>query len=109
MARLFFKQFVNIIDFIDFVIFSANLIKEYNSSIYDEYFINHFEDTELSFRILNEHRPIMISSYNIGSLEGMSLGKNYARDLSSVASLAYYSNKYENKFQALEMKRETVD
>ena len=109
VARLFFKQFVNIIDFIDFVIFSANLIKEYDSSIYDEHFINHFEDTELSFRILIEHRPIMISNYNIGSLEGMSLGKNYARDLRSVASLAYYSNKYENKFQALEMKRKTAD
>jgi hypothetical protein len=95
LARLFFKRYVHIREFIDFGIYSSNLIKEWSFTIYDEVFINHFEDTDLALRITQERKSTVLSDYNIGTIGAATLGNNSLRDIRAIASLAYFSSKHQ--------------
>ena len=97
-ARFFLGKRRKIINIIDFAIFSSLFVRDCGSRVFDENFINHFEDTELSLRIINESRKILVSDYQIGSVIGSTLGGSYIRDLRTIPSLAYFSQKYEDRW-----------
>lgn len=95
VKRVFFKKIASILELNDFAIFSADIIEENKFSIFDEIFINHFEDTDLSLRISYEKKKTLITNFKIGSIEGGTFGKDSGRYLRSIASLAYFTSKYE--------------
>ena len=98
IARLFFGKHLKIIDIVDFAIFSSCFIKSNDGNLFDEIFINHFEDSELSLRIQFENRKTFISSYKIKSVRGGTISEGYIRDLRTIPSLAYLTEKYRGKF-----------
>ena len=96
--KIFFKGYVTFRDFIDFGCYSATLVDEYDSKLYDETFINHFEDTELSLRLMLHRKNMFVSDFKIGSIEATSMGGGFIRDLRGIASLTYFSSMYQSKF-----------
>lgn len=95
LSRIFFKDFYFIRDFIDFGVYSANIVAEYAFEIFDETFINHFEDTELSLRISLEGKQLVVSDFKIRSVIAGTQGKSFTRALRGIASLTYFSFKYD--------------
>ena len=78
-----------------FGILSSRYVKRLGLRIFDETYINDHEDLDLSFRfILTDAKSTRID-YEIGTLQGSSLGMGGCRDLRSVAGRAYFNSKYE--------------
>ncbi len=98
LLKIFFRRYITLRDFIDFGCYSATLVDEYDSKIYDETFINHFEDTELSLRLMLHRKNMFVSDFKIGSIEAGTLGGSFIRDLRGIASLTYFSSMYQSKF-----------
>lgn len=96
--KIFFRRYITLRDFIDFGCYSATLVDEYDSKIYDETFINHFEDTELSLRLMLHRKNMFVSDFKIGSIEAGTLGGGFIRDLRGIASVTYFSSMYQSKF-----------
>jgi len=96
-SSLVFKKVPNT-DFINtaaFGIFSSNYLKKFEN-IYDDTYINEFEDTDFSFRSKLENANTAFIKYRIGAIRGGTLGVDRARGLRSVASRAYFNYKYSN-------------
>ena len=91
--RLFIKQERDFINIIDFGIFSSKFILELKSDLFDEVFINHFEDTDLSLRISLNSYKIAISNYEIGSIRGGTFD-DFSRELRSIPSLCYFNRSF---------------
>lgn len=91
--KLFLKSKRDFINIIDFGIFSSKFILEIKSYLFDEVFINHFEDTDLSFSISLHSYKTAISDYKIGSIRGGTF-ENLSRDWRTIPSLCYFSYKF---------------
>jgi len=78
----------------NFAIFSSTFIQEKGGLIFDETFINGYEDIDLSLRLLKEKRKIDFIDYKIGDYSGSSLGLSRLRSAREIANLAYFNSKY---------------
>lgn len=97
IKTIFFKRYIKYIDVQDFIVLSRNFVKINEASIYDETFINHGEDTDLSMRITIDKIKATVINYKIGDCVGSTLGMGNDRKLRSIANLAYFTTKWDNK------------
>jgi len=79
-----------------FIIFSYEFIQSMNGRIFDEAFINGFEDTWLALNLKRDGTGVGEIDYKIKPMGGMSLGKGYLRYLREIPSLTLY-NYYEDQ------------
>ncbi len=81
----------------DFGIYSSNFIKKKEFKLYDETFINGWEETELAFKIAVEQASIVGIDFSINEYYGSTLGTGYQRTLREIAGLIYFNYKWGDK------------
>lgn len=87
---LLFSQIVRFINVGDFSIFSSDFIRKNGPKIFDEIFINGYEDIYLSF-LLNKSKRFLRVNFSLGSYVGSFLGLSKSRALRSVFNQAYFN------------------
>ena len=97
IKSLIFKRHLKYTELQNFMIISTNYIEREGYTIFDEMFINHAEDTDLSLRIEISGVKNMKINYEIGNYVGSTFGMNTDRRLRSLASLVYLSAKWGEK------------
>lgn len=80
---------------VDFGIFSSNFLRQFPEGPFDETYINHLEDSDLSLRIALKKRNVAFIDYMIGDFVGSTLGVGIQRHLRGIASEAYFNYKLE--------------
>ena len=81
--------------FMDFGIFSASYVKSLSCKLFDESFINAYEDHDISLKFYLQHLNYAVINYRIGDYIGSSLGTGIHRELRNIASLSYLNYKFE--------------
>jgi len=99
IKSIFFKKYIKYIEINDFIILSKDFVETNKGIIYDETFINHGEETDLSLKITVNKYKTTIISYEIGDYIGSTLGMGNDRILRSIAGLSYLNNKWDKKFR----------
>jgi hypothetical protein len=98
ISRFFIKKRKYILMFGDFLIINSNFIKNNQINIFDEIYINAHEDMDFSYKFIKNKINTKFINFKIGSLGGMSLGKDYGRWLRIVPGDVYFQYKYESDF-----------
>ena len=94
---IFYKKKLEYIELRSFMILSSIFIKRENSKIFDDVFLNQTEDTDLALRVtINHVKPFRVN-YEIGDFKGSTFGMRSDRKLRSLASLTYFTAKWEDK------------
>ena len=92
--RLSFKKIRSFLGTGYFTILSANFAKRFNGKVFDEIFINGYEDIDLSLRF----KPSEIAKINFRIAPyksgGNSLGKGIVRDLRDFFGIVYFDEKF---------------
>lgn len=91
--KLYFKDVFSFDHIGCFSIFSATFINKSNNTIFDETYINNFEDVDVSFKLFKEQKTAAKINYTIGDMVGGTLGTSIQRDIRAVASEVYFSYK----------------
>ena len=91
--NLYFKKIFWIWQIGSFGIFSSRYILQLNENIFDETYINHMEDLDLSLRFFLTDAKIGFINYNIRDIIGGTIGKGDLRKLRSISSQAYFEYK----------------
>jgi hypothetical protein len=86
---LLYKKMLEGTFFLDFCIFSSELIKKFGGSLFDDSFVNGSEDTMLSIMFLENDVTSKTIDYRIGDLIGSTLGNG---DLRKLRDMAGYIN-----------------
>jgi hypothetical protein len=89
----YFKNIFWIRQIGSFGIFSSKYISRANVNVFDETYINHMEDLDLSLRIFVVKTKFAFIDYNIRDIIGGTIGNEYQRKLRSIASQAYFQHK----------------
>lgn len=80
-----------------FSIFSTSFLNSLETGLFDETYINAYEDIDLSYRVSIKKSKSKEVKFKVGDYIGSSLGNGHQRDLRSLASAAYFNYKMENK------------
>lgn len=80
-----YKRMLNGTFFQDFGIFSSELIKDMNGSVFDENFVNGSEDTMLSLELISGEIKAEKIDYRVGDFIGSTLGNGSLRKLRDMA------------------------
>lgn len=91
------KKGFDFISFTDFGIFSSDYLTKC-SYLFDETFINGYEDIDFALRIKRDRIKTQIIDYKLGDYVGSTLGTGKARALRNISGLAYLNYKLENGF-----------
>ena len=78
----------------DFGIYSRELISTYHCNIFDEVFINAFEETELATRIYWDNVKWRRIEFSIREFYGATLGTGLNRALREISGQIYISEKW---------------
>lgn len=100
-GKLFFRTKKIIIENGDVAIFSSEYVKSLNGDVYDETFINAFEETELALRLNFEVDKIASIEYHIGDYIGSTLGVGTKRMIHDLAGVIYFNKKWYDRLEAL--------
>ncbi|MCW1312495.1 MAG: hypothetical protein OH338_03645 [Candidatus Parvarchaeota archaeon] len=76
-----------------FWVLSYNFIKKNKGAIFDETYINGFEDHDLSYRVNTKYKYDFIK-FNLGFYNGKSLGTGKRRVLKDLVNLIYFNYKF---------------
>ena len=101
LGKLFFRTKKIIIENGDVAIFSSEYVKSLNGDVYDETFINAFEETELALRLNFEVDKIARIEYQIGDYFGSTLGVGTKRMIHDLAGVIYFNEKWYDRLEAL--------
>ena len=82
-----------------FSIFSGKFVKEKSGAVFDEMFLNMWEDTDISYQISRNPEYLSFINYRIGDMIGSSFGNTGARHLRSMVSRIYFNIKYGHLFE----------
>jgi len=82
-----------------FGIFSSKFIKNSEGLIFDEVYINGYEDVDLSYRISTQSINTTQINYKIGDLIGKTLGLSIDRHLRGISSAVYFFSKWQANFE----------
>jgi hypothetical protein len=96
-----YKNGLDHICFMDFAIFGASYLKCSSEGIFDEVFINGYEDHDVSLKFSLENRNYAFIQYKIGDYVGSILGTGITRELRNLVGLIYLNYKYEEKISVL--------
>ncbi|MEM0135392.1 MAG: hypothetical protein QXU18_09255 [Thermoplasmatales archaeon] len=95
LSKLFLKDPLFLIMTSSFGIFSFSYCKRKNGFVFDEGYINGYEDVHLSAEIATEQRKLKrhytFIDYRIGDLVGSSMGKGEYRRFRDIANQIYFS------------------
>ena len=80
----------------EFWVLSYNFIKKNKGIIFDETYINGFEDHDLSYRVNTKYEYNFIK-FNLGFYSGKSLGTGKIRILKDLVNLIYFNYKFSTK------------
>ena len=78
-----------------FGIYSSVFIKQQSNLIFDENYVNSTEEVDLSYYIKLSKTPYRIIDYQIGDLQGSTLGTGITRRLRIILGDTYFFNKYQ--------------
>lgn len=99
LSKIFFRdQIIPFVNLNAFGIFSGEFLENYKNDVFDETFINGFEDIDLSLRLELEY-GIKYVNYNIAGYEGSTIGnsndplKFRSRHLRDIANYMYIDSK----------------
>jgi hypothetical protein len=91
---IYFKKVYLIRRIGSFGIFSKKFITKLDNKLFDETYINHQEDDDLSLKILLNNAKIANIDYFVGDIMGGTLAKGEIRKLRSLASQVYFESKH---------------
>lgn len=94
---IFYKKKLEYIELRSFTILSSIFIKRENNKIFDDVFLNQTEDTDLALRVTINYVKSFRVNYEIGDFKGSTFGMSSDRKLRSLASLTYFTAKWEDK------------
>ena len=97
-VKLFSTEILPYYSIGSFGIFSSNMVRKYNSNLFDTTYINAWEDVDLSVEVSKNHKVAFIN-YNIGGETGGTINWNSARNLRDVINGMYFYNKHINLFK----------
>ena len=98
---IFYKKKLKYIELRSFMIFSSMFIGTQSSKIFDDFFLNQTEDTDLALRVTINSVKSFIMNYKVGDFKGSTFGMRSDRRLRSLASLIYFSAKWEKRLSEL--------
>ena len=98
---IFYKKKLRYVELRSFMIFSSTFIKKENNRIFDEVFLNQTEDTDLAFRLTINYIKSFRVDYEVGNFKGSTFGTKSDRSLRSLASLTYFTAKWEKKLNEI--------
>ncbi|HLH86493.1 MAG TPA: hypothetical protein VKU79_06505 [Thermoplasmataceae archaeon] len=90
---IYYKKFLLIRRIGSFGIFSSKFITKLDGKLFDEIYINHQEDDDLSLNIFANDAKIGFIDYSVGDLIGGTIARGEIRALRSLASQAYFEAK----------------
>lgn len=96
LQRNFFRAYTEVTNIGAFGIFSASYLNELGGKLFDETYLNEFEEVEVSYNLRHSNLKIGVSDYRIGDLVGTGLGKSTVRKYRAIASRAYFNYKIKN-------------
>lgn len=82
-----------------FSIFSGRYIKRKEGDVFDELFLNMWEDTDISLEFSKDRESYSFVDYSIGDMIGGSFGNSHARHLRSMISRVYFNKKHYRLFE----------
>ena len=91
-----FKTYTTVRNMGDFCIFSSDYIKQKGGKLFDEVYINEFEEVDLSYSLKISGSNILQIPYRIGDKIGTSLGRANVRRYRAIASRSYFNYKVKN-------------
>ena len=92
--KVYFKKLFSLLQVGSFAIFSSDYVSRCSNEIFDEIFINHMEDMDLSLRLHVDKSTMKNIDYNIDDRIGSTIGRGEQRKLRSIASQVYFMEKY---------------
>ena len=95
--EIFFKKLYTFDNIESFGIFSGKFIKNNGIKIFDETYINGYEDEEISIIISKNPDKTAFINYNMRAIEGGTFGSDLRRGLRYIASDSYIQYKIENE------------
>jgi len=99
LRSLFYKNVVSFISFSDFGIFSSAFIKNNGNILFDEIYINGFEDVDVSL-IINLNHNCDFINYKIRGIVGATLGRPssvfHPRSIRDIVNSSYFNKKFYN-------------
>jgi len=97
LQRNLFTTYTTIMNMGDFCIFSSEYIKQIGGKLFDEVYINEFEEVELSYILAKSGKTVEQIPYRIGDKIGTSLGVGSVRRYRAIASRSYFNYKVKKK------------
>ena len=101
IGKLFYKMKTIIIENGDVAIFSSKYVKSLDGTVYDETFINAYEETELALRVNTNPERIANISYQIGDYIGSTLGVGTRRTMHDIIGAIYFNKKWYGTLETL--------
>ena len=109
LKRIITNKNMKIMNINNFSIFGYEFFKQYDSKLFDENFINGYEDIDLTINLLEKGNQINFVDYKIGDYSGKSLGTSLDRSAREIANLAYFNSKHPNLEKAIEKSEKMID
>ena len=88
-----FKDYYEFVNFGCFGIFSSEFIRKKGGSVFDECYLNEFEEVELSIQLSKSPERLKYIDFKIRDRIGESLGTGSVRKFRAIASRAYFNFK----------------
>ena len=93
LQRNFFKGYTTVINIGAFGIFSSDYIRSLGNKLFDDVYLNEFEELEASYILRDANLPTATIKYRIGDLIGTGLGRSTVRKYRAIASRSYFNYK----------------
>lgn len=96
IQRRLFKSYTTVLNVGAFGIFSSGYIRNIGGKLFDDIYLNEFEELELSYNLRHSKLETATIPYRIGDMVGTTLGKTTVRKYRAIASRSYFNYKIKN-------------
>lgn len=86
-----------------FTILRADFARQSGGKVYDEAYINSYEDIDLFYNISKSHKDYAFITFKIGHKDSASLGKGEMNNLRAIANKIYFNYKYRKELDAVKL------
>jgi len=105
LHNIFYKRLVSFPITLAFSILSGEFVRSCNGYIFDEVYVNGFEDVDLSFNVGKLKQKSKWIKFKLGDYVASTLGTGEFRVLRDICNRAYFESKYSNELSLLSKKR----